>query len=330
MKQRKRDASSRGAPPFIGSPGFLRRFTAMAKEIRRSSSTILISGETGTGKSRLANYFYQHAEVYKAALKTIMLSEIPESLFEAQLFGYQPGAFLGATRGFEGQLRAAHGGTVIFKDVSTIPLHLQAKLSRLIDENAFDRIGEAESVDVDVRVIATSNEPLWQLALENKFRQDLYYQLAAIHVELPPLRNRVDDIPPLAQYYLQQAARQQRKRLKNIDEQAQQTMQNYAWPGNVRQLKSEIAHAVSLAPPEKVTLMPEDLSAKVRYNVSEHKLPTGELSQDLKLIERRKIIDAIRRHHGNKTRAARELGMQLRTLYNKLKAHEIGTARTLN
>lgn len=297
----------------MGSPTFLEKFRQTAEAVKRHK-TILITGETGAGKTALAKFLCQQSPLYRKAMKTVRLDEIPVERAEQELFGYN---------GFEGRIKAADEGTIILKDVVHLPGHLQAKFLRLLEENEFERTGEAILVKVNLRVISITSANLLQATLENKFRQDLYYQLAATEITLLPLRLRIEDIAPISFYYLNRTALQQRKNVERISQDALQTLQNYAWPGNVRELKAEIEHVVALTAPEKQIVEVDDLSPKVRLKLPQTNACFSSLAEKTKFLERQMIIEAIALNHGNKSQAAKSLGIKHRTLYEKIKTLDI-------
>lgn len=301
------------ALPFTGSSAFLEKYRQAAEAIKRHK-TILITGESGAGKTALAKFLCQQSPLYHKTMKTVRLDEIPVERVEQELFGYN---------GFEGRIKAADEGTIIFKDVIHLPGHLQAKFLRLLEENEFERAGEAAVVKVNLRMIGITSANLLQATLENKFRQDLYYQLSAMVLVLPPLRIRIEDIEPISLHYLNRTALQQRKNLERISATALQTLQNYTWPGNVRELKAEIEQAVATAAPEKQILEVDDLSPKVRLQLPQTNAPFTCLAEKIKLLERQMIVEAIALNHGNKSQAAKYLGIKHRTLYEKIKTLQI-------
>lgn len=300
--------------PFTGSAAFIESFRRSAEAIQRQK-TILISGESGTGKTSLAKFLCHHSSWYNKKIRAVRLDEIPDDQIEKELFGYKDG--------FEGRIKAADEGTLILKDVTHLPRHLQAKLLRLLEENEFERIGDASIVRVNLRTICITGENLLQAVLENKFRKDLYYKLSALEIAIPPLRNRPEDIESIGLYYLNGTALQHRKNVDRLGPDALQALQSYDWPGNVRELKAEIEQAVSKLGPEKQILAANDLSPKVRFKLPQAEAPTCNLAEKMKLIERQMIIEAIAYNRGNKTKTAKYLGIKHRTLYEKMKTLDI-------
>lgn len=299
--------------PFTGSPAFLERFGQVAETLKRHK-TILLTGEPGTGKTALAKFLCRVSPLYQKTMRIVRLDEIPLEQTEQELFGHD---------GFAGRIKATDEGTIILKDILHLPGHLQAKFLRLLEENEFERVGEPAIVKVNLRVIGITSANLLQAALENKFRQDLYYHLSATTIVLSPLRVRIEDIEPISLYYLNRTALQQRKYLERISPQALQTLQSYTWPGNVRELKAEIEQAVATVASEKKILELDDLSPKVRLKLPQTNAPFSHLAEKIKFIERQMIVEAIALNQGNKSQTAQYLGIKLRTLYEKMKTLNI-------
>jgi transcriptional regulator with PAS, ATPase and Fis domain len=317
------EKSQYSCPKLVGSKHFLNEIHAIVEKIKHSKSTILLTGETGVGKTLIAKYLFFHSSGYKAHLRIISLSEIPGDLFEDQLFGHKKGSFTGAFKDFEGKLKATDGGTVILEDIACLPLHLQAKLLRLIEEREFERIGETESLSVDIRIIATTNSPLERLVKENRFRKDLFFRLNVLPIELLPLRNRLEDIEPLTRHFLRIVNSDQEKNVSQISEEALRAMMNYNWPGNVRELRSVIEHVVSMSSLNTKVIQPHDLPSKIRFQQNEIDLAPENLNQEVKSLERKKIIEALIRNNGHKGKTALELGISRRTLYYKMEELKI-------
>jgi transcriptional regulator with PAS, ATPase and Fis domain len=246
------------------------------------------------------------------------LNEIPESLFESQLFGHRRGAFTGADRDFEGKLKSADGGTIVLEDIAALPLHLQTKLLRVLEDREFERIGDLEPTRVDIRVISTTNEPLAGLVQKGAFRRDLFYRLAVIEIHIPALRERPEDLEPLALHYLREISAGQRKKLLRLGPEVLELLRFYPWPGNVRELIGEIEHAVSMADPNADTLTVADFSERIRDNDLSLPLETGSLDQRMRSLQRESILQALVRNRGHRGRTATALGFSRRTLYNKM------------
>ncbi|MFQ5628351.1 MAG: sigma 54-interacting transcriptional regulator [bacterium] len=304
-------------PSFLGSAAFVTKYRQLADSMQFSRQPLLITGESGVGKTQLARYLCYHSAENGKPCKTIWLNEIPEELLESELFGHCDDH----GNKYEGRIKLNDKGTIILKGITRLPGHLQAKLLRLIETGNFERIGDDNLVQVNVRLICTTNKNLRQLTTENTFRSDLYCLLSANQIIVQPLRNRPEDIRTLSQYFISETAKRQKKNLNGIASNAMRVLQSYAWPGNVRELKAEIENAVSKSDPQQKTLRIEFLSPKVRFNFSQLGVPdTIQLFDKVKSIERQLIIEAIEENGGNKSVAARALGVKHRTLYQKMKS----------
>ena len=308
---------------LAGSPEFLQQIETLAERIRNTGGTILIEGETGTGKSLIARFLYERSTTYKKKLRTIALNEIPETLFESELFGQCQGACRGAAQHFEGKIKSADGGTIILKNIERLPMTFQAKMLRLIQDKEFERTGETETVRADVRIIATSNQPLAQLVRRKSFRADLFYRLNVIRIELPPLRRKIREIESLALHFLRTEAIAQGKALREFSAQAMDCIRTYDWPGNTRQLMNDIVHIAAMSdfPTEIVDInaLPMHLRAESGGRDAMSQTP----GRGMKKLEREHLIHALIRNNWNKVRTATELQISRRTLYNKIEDYGI-------
>jgi DNA-binding NtrC family response regulator len=286
------------------------------RRVAQSKATLLVQGESGTGKeliARLAHYSSPRAE---NPFITVNCAALSETLLESELFGHEKGAFTGAIARREGRFELAHGGTLLLDEISEIPLALQAKLLRAIEEEEFERVGGMRTIKVDVRLICTTNRDLVREAEEGRFRSDLYYRLNVVPVVLPPLRERRDDIPLLVNYFLKRFRRESASPARRVAKAAMETLTKYRWPGNVRELRNIIHRAVVLGTGE--ALGPEDLPADL---TSERPRAIGSgivVGQSIDEVERDLIIKTLESTGGNKTEAARILRVTPRTLRNKL------------
>ena len=306
-------------PALLGSPPFLAWLEGLARRLKNSGNALLLTGETGTGKTTVARYLYNESSVYKRCLRVIPLGEIPESLFEAEMFGYGRGSFTGAVSRFEGKLQGASGGTLLLEDVDTLPPHLQAKMLRVIEERRFERVGCADAVEIDARVVATSNADLRGLVRSGQFRADLFFRLNVVTIDLLPLRERAEDIALLADQFLRRAARDQRKSLTKISSLALKALTAYSWPGNVRELRSEMERAVSLADARTRRLSVQRLSPAVLSDSSSGLRAPKKLADQVRRAEAGAIVACLLRNGGKRGVTATELGISRRTLYNKIR-----------
>ncbi len=316
----------------------------LAKEVAPTSSTILITGESGTGKEVFARYIHQHSLRKDKPFVAVNCAALPETLIESELFGHEKGAFTGAISTKLGKFEIAHEGTLLLDEIGEIPMHLQAKLLRVLQEREIDRIGSTKSRKIDVRILATTNRDLLEMIKEGDFREDLYYRLNVIAVELPPLRQRVGDIEPLANHFIAKYATVNMKKVKGLDNECLKILQSYEFPGNIRELEHTIERAVILTKDETITktslflhgitlnTMRSTLEVQpleVNNKLNEHKDDTGDTGENtdsepnmgdgtLADAERIMILQTLEKTDGNKTRAAEALGISVRTLRNKL------------
>ncbi len=284
------------------------------ENIAYSKSTFLITGETGTGKEMFARFIHGCSPRAKQAFMAVNCAALPEGLLESELFGHEKGAFTGADARKEGKFELAHKGTLLLDEVTEMGLPLQAKLLRVLQEHEIDKVGGRQPIPVDVRIVATTNRDPRQLIAENKFREDLFYRLNVIPVKLPPLRERLEDIPLLAEHFLKKHGRENQRPVKKIADETLALLKKYKWNGNVRELENVMERAVLLCPGE--TLEPAHLF--LEDGVGTDKSGAPGLSGTISDMERELIFQTLDELDGNKTRAAEKLGISVRTLRNKL------------
>jgi DNA-binding NtrC family response regulator len=304
-----------------------RRMSELARAVERvkdSESTVLITGESGTGKELVARAIHRLGRRASAPFIPFNCTAAPADLIESLLFGHRKGAFTGAHADHEGLVRAAEGGTLFLDEIGDLPLHLQPKLLRFLQEGEVHTLGEKSPRKVNVRVVAATHKELASEAREGRFREDLYYRVAALTLEVPALRERPDDITALISHYLTHFARRNDRAVAGITAEAIQVLQNYSWPGNVRELAAEIERLVLYAD-EGQTISAADISPRISparpsaeyANSSSGPAPLENMLDD---FERRLITEALRLHDYNVARAATALGLGSRqTLYKKLK-----------
>ncbi|MGD2100027.1 MAG: sigma-54 dependent transcriptional regulator, partial [Desulfobacterales bacterium] len=288
-----------------------------------SDSTVLILGESGTGKELVATSIYENSNRHKKPFIKLNCAAIPEELLESELFGHEKGAFTGATKFKPGKFDMAHQGTIFLDEIGDMPLNLQSKILRVIQEKEFYRVGGSSTIKVDVRFIASTNQNLEKMVQEGKFREDLYYRLNVFTLHLPPLRERKEDIPLLVDHFLQKLSKP-----VDISSVALQMIMAYTWPGNIRELKNTIESAAVIA--ENGFIEPAQLPAKITgvFSNSESNtvaLPAANLPLDerLKEIEKSIIIEALRKTGGVQVRATELLGINQRSLWHRIKKHGI-------
>ncbi|AEH45663.1 two component, sigma54 specific, transcriptional regulator, Fis family [Thermodesulfatator indicus DSM 15286] len=299
---------------FITANQRLKLILARLKEVAKSKATVLITGESGTGKEVLARFIHENSDRARGPFIAINCAALPEHLLESELFGYEKGAFSGAFTRKLGKFELANGGTILLDEITEMPLSLQAKLLRVLQEGEVDRLGGAYPVKIDVRVIATTNRDVQALVSQGKFREDLYFRLNVIPVEIPPLRERPEDVRLLAQKFCEEFSQKYNRPVKGFADGVLEKLSQYPWPGNVRELRNLIERAVLLAQGTWITL--KDIFPK----------PLGAKGQDMPLkplreVEREMIMKALRAANGNRTRAAEILGISVRTLRNKLQIY---------
>ena len=292
-----------------------------------SRSTMLITGESGTGKELVARALHQNSTRADKAFITVNSGNLPPDLLESNLFGHVKGAFTGAINPKKGLFELADKGTIFFDEIGNIPLETQAKLLRVIQEREFMRLGGVETIKVDVRIIAATNVDLRQMMEEGKFREDLFYRLHVVPIELPPLRSRPDDIPMLARLFLERFAAKLGRRVTGIDPAAMDMLRAHPWPGNIRELENAIERAILLC--DGVTLLPRDLPPELGAGTRPTPAASGatplreRIRAATQRIERDAILEALRLTEGNVTRAAKELGLSRRGLQLKMKELDI-------
>lgn len=279
-------------------------------------TTVLISGESGTGKELIARRLHFESKRAEGPWVTFNCAAVPEQLAESELFGHEKGAFTGAHKTTRGRFEVADGGTLLLDEIGEMKLELQAKLLRVLQERHIERVGSTEPIPVDVRILATTNRHLEQEVSAGRFRQDLYFRLNVISIQVPPLRDRREDIPQLVEHYLSIYAAKTGKEVTGLEEAALRLLTEYAWPGNVRELSNALERAVVLTGHRK--LRREDFP--MSYRMGGHSSGSLESNADfsLKTMERRLIIRALERTGGNRKQASELLGIAIRTLRNKI------------
>jgi len=319
------DTSRTGAitQNMIGVSPRMQRVFRLISKVAPTESTVLITGESGTGKEMVATAVHLQSRRAHRAFVTVNCAAIPESLFESELFGHVRGAFTGAVVDKVGLLKEADGGTVFLDEVAEMPLAVQPKLLRALQNGEVRRVGDTESVRLDVRVIAATNRELKRSLEEGRLREDLYYRLSVFQIELPPLRDRREDIPLLANYFRERFARRLRKRVTRFSERAQYYLIHYDYPGNVRELENAIERAVTLAEGPEVThfdLPPTMREASVPLLREGNAFPYSE-TMTIAQLEAEHIRRVLTHYSGNTTKAARSLGISRSTLWRKMKEY---------
>ncbi|MCX6828959.1 MAG: sigma-54 dependent transcriptional regulator [candidate division Zixibacteria bacterium] len=306
---------------IVGKSSKMKQIYDLIETTADARSTVLITGESGTGKELFARaVHYASCRKDKPFIK-LNCAALPENLVEAEMFGYEKGAFTGAVRQHKGRFELAHTGTLLLDEISEMPLGLQAKLLRVLQEKEFERVGSGATISVDVRIIATSNRNLKEAISEKKFREDLYFRLNVIPLHILPLRERLEDIPLLTSHFIQKSNAENKKNVQAVDENVIRLFMKYHWPGNVRELENYVERAVVTTSGTKLTQddFPKDLVlGKLADEVKA-------LRADMTLAEGEKylILKTLQRFEGNKTRAAEALNITPRTIRNKLAEYNI-------
>ncbi|WP_396231424.1 sigma 54-interacting transcriptional regulator [Geobacillus zalihae] len=335
-KESKEDEESKrkaAAPAAVGVERIIGRHPSIAavkQMIRRAArvpSTVLITGESGTGKEVVARAIHEAGPHADGPFVSVNCAAIPESLLEAELFGYEDGAFTGAKKGGKpGKFQLAHGGTLFLDEIGDMPLAMQAKILRVLEEKKVEKVGGLYETKVDVRIIAATNKPLEEMVRNGTFREDLFYRLNIIRIHLPPLRERKTDIPALLAYHMDRMCRQFGVALKSFTKEAMEVLVHYSWPGNVRELVNVVEWLISMVEGEKVERehLPSYLST---VQPAASSLPNGGVKmadrwkEMVYQSERERIAAALVAAGGNKAEAARRLGIHRSTLYEKLKKY---------
>ena len=304
-----------GTSPIFQSPG-MKAIVRTIERVAPSDVSILITGESGTGKEVIADLIHNLSPHNKGPLIKINCAALPRELIESELFGSVKGAFTGATADREGLFRQAEGGTLLLDELSEMPIDTQSKLLRVLQEKEVRPVGGRTSYKTDARIIAATNRPTDEAIKAGKLREDLFYRISAISVHLPPLRDRREDIVPLATAFLKRFDAQAGRNITGFSDAASEALRSYDWPGNVRQLQNEIQRAVLMC--EGTLVEPKDLSVTAA--------PSATDNPDLTLMEameRNTIIQMLKETNGNKLETAKRLGIGRQTLYNKIKMYNI-------
>jgi two-component system response regulator PilR (NtrC family) len=312
-----------GIDQLIGVSSAMASLFEMVRAIAPTSSTVLITGESGTGKELVARAIHALSARAEKPFVSVNCGALPDGLLESELFGHMKGAFTDAHQTKKGLFEAAHGGTLFLDEVGETSPAMQVKLLRALQDRRIRRVGGTEELEVDVRVVAATNAPLENLVREKRFREDLFYRLQVIPIHTPPLRERLEDVPLLAQHFLERFARAMDKRVAKIADEAIGMLQRYSWPGNVRELENVIERAVALESTEVV--LPERLPRTIVAPARETEVPTlgpgFSLDAHLRTVELQMLLTALERAQGDRTRAAELLGVSPRSLRYLLQKH---------
>jgi two-component system response regulator AtoC len=324
-----REEMDRGWGEFIGQSPAMQNLYQLIRQVAPARSSIFVVGETGTGKELVARAIHQESG-RTGLFVAINCAAIPAELLESELFGYRKGAFTGADKDRMGRFEVASGGTLFLDEVTEMPLALQAKLLRVLQENCVERLGSHQPVAVDLRIVAATNRDPQQAVAEGRLRQDLYYRLNVVRVEVPPLRERRDDIPLLAEHFLDKYSRELGRPMPRLDAEALSQLGGYAWPGNIRELENMMERAAVLSQGDIIspTLLPDEVfnPASAQIGVAESvDIPPESLVMEPHVVqlEKRLIEEALRRTGDNKSAAARLLEISERSLWYKIKKYGV-------
>ena len=299
-----------------------RALLSLAKRVAQSPATVMLTGESGCGKEVIARFIHQHSLRASKPFVAINCAAIPENLLEATLFGYEKGAFTGAAQSQPGKFEQAEGGTLLLDEISEMPLELQAKLLRVLQEREVERVGGHKIIKLDIRVLATSNRDMMAMVKSGQFREDLYYRLNVFPIEIPSLRERRLDIEPLAQRVLEAAVAGTSQSLRRMTEAAIEKLTQHAWPGNVRELENVMQRAMILA---TNTIEAEHINLPKETD-PDHEINTinaDSTSQDIKTLERNHILETLAAVNGSRKLAVKKLGISERTLRYKLQQYRL-------
>ena len=314
---------------IIGVSGKMQEVFQKVEKVANSNATVLIRGESGTGKELIARAIHYQSRQKDRPMVEINCASIPENLLESELFGHEKGAFTGAYKMKKGKFEIADKGTLFLDEIGELPLSLQSKLLRVLQERRFNRVGGVDNIEVEVRLIAATNADLEKRLNEGLFREDLYYRLNVIPILIPPLRERIEDTGPLIDHFIQKYAEKENRKIEGIIDEAFKILMSYEWPGNVRELENAIENAVVMSDGGMIT--PHDLPAYLKGSKT---ITTPLLSiinekndlsyrDKLEACEREIIRQALIESDNNKTRAAKKLGFTLRTLRNKVNKYSL-------
>ena len=308
--------------PFIGTSHAIRALADQAKKLLSTESPVLILGETGTGKGVLARWLHENSPRADEAFVDLNCAGLTRELLETELFGHEKGAFTSATASKQGLFEVAHRGTIFLDEVGDVDLQIQPKLLKVLEEKRFRRLGDVRDRQVDVRLIAATHQDIGQLVREKRFRDDLYFRISTIPLSFPSLRDRIEDIPTLAQYLLDKVSADLGRGELRLDQSCIQALQGYSWPGNIRELRNVIERAVLLSEQKHITL--NDLHFDGHAQVG---APFLDSRLTLLELEKQHIERVLQEEHGRVEKAAKRLGIPRSSLYQKLKKHQISSSK---
>ncbi len=330
LKEENRDLKEKLGSRFsreniVGNSPAMTRLLETVEQAAPSDANILLTGESGTGKELIAGAIHYNSRRREFPFVKINCAAITETLLESELFGHEKGAFTGADKKKKGQFVQAHNGSILLDEISEMPLPMQAKLLRVLQEREVTPVGGEKTITVDVRIIASTNKDLSRLADSGDFRQDLFFRLNVVNLEIPPLRVRKEDIPELAHYFLKMFAAKNKKNISGFTPDAMDALLKYAWPGNVRELMNTIERAAVLSRSEYLSLEDFPLISGTDDDVQDGDAggPAADFLQPLSEVEKEAILKTLAATDGNRSEAARRLGITRKTLLKKLKEYGV-------
>jgi DNA-binding NtrC family response regulator len=321
---RKQLDSKFGLESIVGESPVMKEIFDIVQQVAPTRATVLLTGESGTGKEVIAKAIHQLSPRAKQPMVSVHCAALSATLLESELFGHEKGAFTGAHERRVGRFEQAQGGTLFLDEIGEIDATIQVKLLRFLGERTFERVGSNKTMTADVRLIAATNKNLEELVKAGKFREDLFFRLRVVEINLPPLRERSGDIPLMAQKFLREFAKENEKPVNDFTADALQLLMNHTWPGNVRELRTAIEHAVVLCRGDKISA--RDLPPSVRGGTNgrgEAGLPLARTDLTVKEAEKQLIIRALKETEGNRTLAAKRIGMSRRTFHRKLHTYHL-------
>ncbi len=303
---------------LVGESRLMREVQARCRQVADSAATVLVTGESGTGKELVAREIHRLSPRADRPMLAVNCAALSNNLLESELFGHERGAFTGADRARKGRFELAHGGTLLLDEISEMPMPLQAKLLRVLQERQFERVGSSLTLTVDVRVIATTNRNLVEWIREGKFREDLFYRLNVLPIEVPPLRDRRDDVSRLVEYFMGRTGRPDGRASVTVEPAAMRVLRDYHWPGNVRELENVCERAVVMVADRivRASVIEPWLQGEIQSHDGFRNLRPGQLMEDM---ERQLIERTLIQFNGHREKTARALGIGVRTLGMKLK-----------
>ncbi|MDQ3033906.1 MAG: sigma 54-interacting transcriptional regulator [Myxococcota bacterium] len=322
----KKREQSRREGAIIGESGTMRRLFEQLRKVVNTRVTVLIEGETGTGKELIASAVHYWSDRRERLFVAQNCAAMPENLLESELFGHKKGSFTGATEDKKGLFELADGGTLFLDEVGEMPLNLQAKLLRVLQEGEIRAVGASKTIRIDTRIVAATNRDLEKEVAEGRFREDLFYRLKVFPLRVPPLRERHEDIPLLAAHFLRKYCQEFGRSISGFSQQSMEMLQAYKWPGNVRELENEVQRLV-IQVDDEAFVQPEHLSPKIRQveNILDRVHPTkGTLKEMVEQVEKWILLEALKEHGNNKSQTAKTLGITREGLHKKLKNFGMG------